>query len=207
MIKILRYLLIFILFSLPLNAESIDKVVINGNKRISDETIKIYGEINNTKNYTEKNSNLILKNLYSTGFFENVEILFDKNTLTINLKEYPTINQLIIVGEKSKKYVNEIKKSISSKQKKSLNKSNLAKDINLIKSLYSSLGYNFAKVETKLKKIDNENYDLLFQIERGKKTKISKINFIGNNSIRTKRLKSIIASEESKFWKDITMLE
>ncbi len=204
MIKILRYLLIFILLSLPLNAESIDKVVINGNKRISDETIKIYGEINNTKNYTEKNSNLILKNLYSTGFFENVEILFDKNTLIINLKEYPTINQLIIVGEKSKKYVNEIKKSISSKQKKSLNKSNLAKDINLIKSLYSSLGYNFAKVETKLKKIDNENYDLLFQIERGKKTKISKINFIGNNNIRTKRLKSIIASEESKFWKVIS---
>ena len=204
MIKIFRYLFILILFSLPLKAESIDKVVINGNKRISDETIKIYGEINNIKSYTEKNSNLILKNLYSTGFFENVQILFEKNTLIINLKEYPTINQLIIVGEKNKNYVNEIKKNILSKQKKYLNKSNLAKDIDLIKRLYSSLGYNFVKVETKLKKIDNENYDLLFQVERGKKTKISKINFIGNNSVRTKRLKSIIASEESKFWKVIS---
>ena len=80
----------------------------------------------------------------------------------------------------------------------------MVKDIELIKDLYSSLGYNFAKVETKIKKIDDENFDLLIEINRGKKTKISTIKFIGNESIRTKRLKSIIASEENKFWKFIT---
>ena len=142
---------------------------------MSDETVKIYGEINNTKTYSEKNVNRILKNLYDTEFFENVEILFENNTLIVNLKEYPTINQLIIIGEKSNKFETEIKKIISSKEKKSLNRSNLAKDINLIKSLYSSLGYNFAKIEAKLKKIDEDNYDLLFEIERGEKTKISSI--------------------------------
>ena len=74
----------------------------------------------------------------------------------------------------------------------------------MIKSLYSSLGYNFAKIEAKLKKIDEDNYDLLFEIERGEKTKISSISFVGNNNVRTKRLKSVIASEEDKFWKIIS---
>ena len=204
MVKIIKLLLILSLFSFPLKAENINNIIINGNKRVSDETVKIYGEINNTKTYSEKNANRILKNLYDTEFFENVEILFENNTLIVNLKEYPTINQLIIIGEKSNKFETEIKKIISSKEKKSLNRSNLAKDINLIKSLYSSLGYNFAKIEAKLKKIDEDNYDLLFEIERGEKTKISSISFVGNNNVRTKRLKSVISSEEDKIWKIIS---
>ena len=115
--------------------------------------MKIYGEIKDTKIYSETKSNQILRNLYDTGFFENVEVLFKNNTLTINLKEYPTINQLIIIGEKSNKYIDEIKRVINSKEKKSLNNSNLSKDVNIIKNLYSSLGYNFVKVDTSLKKL------------------------------------------------------
>ena len=160
MVRFFKYFLIITCLSSPIKAADIDKVIINGNKRVSDETIKIYGEINNIKKYSEINSNTILKNLYETGFFENVEVLYDNKTLIVNLKEYPTINQLVIVGEKSKKFEDEIRKIIYSKQKKSLNKSNLVKDVDLIKSLYSSLGYNFVKVETKLKKIDDNNYDL-----------------------------------------------
>ena len=182
----------------PLKAEQIKNVKINGNKRVSDETVKIYGEINSYKTFSEINSNKILKNLFATGFFENVQIEYKNETLIINLKEYPVINQLILIGEKSNKFQEQIKKLINSKEKKSFNKSNLVKDIELIKDLYSSLGYNFAKVETKIKKIDDENFDLLIEINRGKKTKISTIKFIGNESIRTKRLKSI-ASEENKF--------
>ena len=204
MTKLFKFLTVIVFLSMPLNAQEISKVIINGNKKVSSETIKIYGEIDKVKNYTEKNSNMILKNLYDTGFFENVEVLVQNDTLIINVKEYPTINQVIIVGEKSNKYKEEIKKVINSKEKKSLNKSNLLKDVSIIKSLYSSLGFNFAKVEAKLNKIDKENFDLLFEIERGKKTKISTINFIGNNNVRTKRLKSIIASEEDKFWKVIS---
>tara|TARA_B100001059_G_C17822625_1_gene579273 strand:+ start:401 stop:2632 length:2232 start_codon:yes stop_codon:yes gene_type:complete len=204
MVKILAKILIIFLFSFSLKAENINNILINGNKKISDETIKIYGEINNTKKYSEQNSNKILKNLYATGFFENVEVLFENNNLIINVKEYPTINQLLLVGEPSKKFEDEIKKIISSKEKRSLNKSNLVNDVNIIKSLYSSLGYNFATVEAKLKKIDDENFDLLFEIDRGNKTKIYSINFLGNENVRSKRLRNIIASEEDKFWKVIS---
>ena len=49
MVKILKYILIFTFLTLPLKAENIKNVLINGNKRVSDETIKIYGEINNIK--------------------------------------------------------------------------------------------------------------------------------------------------------------
>ena len=114
------------------------------------------------------------------------------------------INQLVIVGEKSNKYKDQIRKIIKSKAKKSFIKSNLARDIDLIKNLYSSLGYNFTNVEANFKKIDQSRIDLILKIDKGDKTKISKINFLGNNNVRSSRLIDVIASEEDKFWKFIT---
>ena len=199
--KIIAVLFTFLVLTLPLKAEVVKNIIINGNERISNETVKVYGGIELNKELSERDSNDILKNLYDTGFFESVEVLFENNKLIVNLKEYPSINQLIIIGEKSQKYQKEIKKLINSKEKRSLIKSNLSKDAEIIKTLYSSLGFNFAKVETKLKKIDDNSFDLLFEIVRGEKTRITSISFIGNKSIRDMRLKTVIASEVNKFWK------
>ena len=201
MIKKTTLLIFFLLFFSVLKAEIIKEIVIEGNKRVSDETIKVYGEIELNKNFSENDLNKVLNNLYSTEFFENIEIKFSKNILKINLQEYPVISQLIIIGEEKKAYKEQIIKLIKLKEKKSFIKSYLNKDIEIIKQLYSTLGYNFSEVEGKIRKVDNDNLDLLIKINRGEKTKISSVNFIGNKSIRSKRLKDIIASEEDKFWK------
>ena len=103
--------------------------------------------------------------------------------------------------ENQKKYVEELKRLIRSKEKGSYIKNNLSKDVDIIKKIYASLGYNFATVETKIREIDNRNIDLVFEVERGNQTKITKINFTGDKKIREKRLRDIIASEEDKFWK------
>ena len=97
-IKIL--FILFITCSFGNANETSKQIKINGNQRISDETIKIYGEIDLNKTINEKEINKILKNLYSTNFFENVNVSFSNNVLKIDLKEYPVVNQLILVGEK-----------------------------------------------------------------------------------------------------------
>ena len=45
--------------------------------------------------------NEITKNLYSTDF-SDVNVKFENSVLYISLKEYPLVNQLVIVGEKQK---------------------------------------------------------------------------------------------------------
>ncbi len=204
MTKRILVLSIFLLFFSALKAEVVENIIIEGNKRISDETIKIYGDIEIKKNFTESDINKVLSNLNSTNFFKNIEINLDNKTLKIVVEEYPFVNQLIILGEPKKGNVEEIKKLIQVKSKRPFIKANLTKDIDIIKKLYSSLGYNFAKVDTKIKNIDKENLDLLIEIERGEQTKISSINFIGNKNIRSRRLRDVIASEEDKFWKVIS---
>ena len=202
--KILFPILIILLYFGSLNAEIVNKIIIEGNKRVSQETIKIYGDIELNKDYSDKKINEILKNLYETDFFEDINVKLQNNTLRIVVKEYPIISQLLIIGESRNSFKEQIKKNMRLKEKRSFIKSYLARDIDIIKSLYSSIGYNSSEVEAKVKKIDENNFDILIDIKRGVQTKISSVKFIGNNNIRSSRLKDIIASEEDKFWKVIS---
>ena len=54
--------------------------------------------------------NRILNDLYSTSFFENVELNLINGVLIINLTEYPMINQLILLGGQIKITKKELKK-------------------------------------------------------------------------------------------------
>ncbi len=199
-INIISFLFFLTTFA---QAEIVKKILINGNKRVSDETIKIYGDMKVNENYSEKKLNDILNNLYKTNFFEDIDIKLSNNILTVNLKEFLTINQIIIIGEKSRNRNEQIKKIISLKEKQSFIKSNLSNDIELIKNYYSSSGFNSAKIQAKIKNFEN-SVDLIFDITIGNETKISSINFTGNKKISDKRLRDIIASEEHKFWKVIS---
>ncbi len=203
--KIFFITLISFLLTSFLKAEVIKQVTISGNKRVSEETIKIYGNIKIGKNYSEQDLNKVLNDLYSTNFFRDVRVELVNGNLKVNLIEYPVINTLILLGENSNKYKEEIKKIILSKEKDSFIKSNISKDVELIKKLYSSVGYNFVKVETKIRESNNKDkIDLIFEINRGEITKISKISFLGDKKVREKRLRDIVASEEDKFWKFIS---
>ena len=69
-----KYILLFILYIFTVftisnaNSEIVEKIQINGNNRISEETIKVYGDIEINKNYSEIDLNKIINNLYSTEF-------------------------------------------------------------------------------------------------------------------------------------------
>ena len=200
-----KILILFITFTSISYAEIIKGIKITGNDRVSEETIKVYGAIDEGKtDYSKQDLDKILKNIYETNFFKNVSVEIKNQFLIIDLEEYPVINQLVLLGEKANRIKEQIKKIIKSKEKNSFIQNNLINDINTIKSLYSTIGYNFAEVTTKVKEIDAKNLDLIFEINRGEITRISKISFLGDKKIKEKRLRDIIASEENKFWKFIT---
>jgi len=204
MFKIIFFISMLVFSVNVSNAEIVTSIQINGNQRVSDETIKIYGNIKLNKDYNESDLNKILNNLFSTNFFEDVRVEISKNVLIINLTEFAVVRNLTIVGEERPKYVKEIKKQILLKEKNSFIETDLSKSIDIIKSLYASLGFNFTEINSSIKKIDDRNVDLILEIIKGKETKISKITFSGDKKVKEKRLRDIIASEENRFWKFIS---
>ena len=202
--KRILIILYLILFTNHLSAEIINKIDITGNDRVSDETVKVYGDISINQNVDNIKINEIIKNLYSTNFFEDIKVSVSNNILSIKLIEYPIINEIIIVGETANKFKEQIKKQIKSKKNGPFVKSLISDDETTIKKLYSSLGFNFLEVKSKVEKFPNKIVNIYFELEKGEKTKISKINFKGDKKIRDRRLRDIITSQEAKFWKVLT---
>ena len=108
--KIIYFLFVFQFLTLKSSAEIVKKIEIIGNKRITDETVLIYGNIKKDVDYSENDLNNIIKNLYETEFFNDIDINLSGNILTVKLEEYPIINQLIITGEKALDTLNKLKK-------------------------------------------------------------------------------------------------
>ena len=195
------FIFFFLLCISSLKAEIVNVIKITGNKRISEETIKVYGEIEPNKDYTEIDINEILQKLYETDFFQDIVINLENNTLSINVKEYPYIYSVDLEGEKSTTIKKEILKKLQLKEKDSFIENKILEEISLIKKLYNSLGYNFVKVESRLERIDENRVNLVYNVDKGNKTYITSIKFIGDKKIKEKRLRDIIVSEEHKFWK------
>ena len=195
------FLIFFILITSNLKAEIIKNFIVEGNERISVETIKVYSGIELNKSYDQDSINNALKELYSTNFFEDIQISIEGDTFKIYVKEYPLINSVELEGEKSNTVKKSVLERLSLKSSGSFIESSLNEDVNLLKKIYASIGFNFAQVEAKIEKFSNNRINLIYVLDKGKKTDIKKINFIGDKKLKERRLRDIIVSEEAKFWK------
>ena len=202
------FLGLFILMSYTsfLKAEKVNEIIISGNERISEETLIVYGEISKNKDYTQEEINNIIKKLYDTKFFSKISINFSNGVLKINVKENPIINSISLQGEPTKKFTKALLNFMTLKEKSSFIKNDVKKDVEIIREFYNQLGYYSSTVEARTIEVKGGNnlIDLIFIIDKGKREKITKIFFIGEKKIKTKRLRDVIATEEAKFWKFIS---
>ena len=186
-------------------AEKINNIEITGNKRISDETIKILGEISLDSQFNNSKLNKVLKNLYETNFFNDIQISIENKTLIIKLSENPIIENIDIIGIKSKKFKENILENMVLKNRMSYTENQLQRDIDSINNILKANGFYFSKVQSSLEKNDELNsVRLRVDIEQGEKARITEIIFLGDKKIKDKKLLEVIASEEHKFWKFIS---
>ena len=202
MLKINIILIYFlIIFSTILRAETIKEIKIDGNQRISVETIKMFTEVSIEDDLSENDINQILKKLYNTNFFDLVSVKILNKVLLINVKENPIIQNIDYKGIKSSKILQDLKKNVILKSRSSFNEVLLDRDRKGIKSFLKNLGYYFSKIEILIEELEDNKINLTYNISLGERAKIKKISFIGEKIFKDKKLKGVILSEEYKFWK------
>ena len=204
-IKLLSSIILAISLSfMSVKSEIVKNIEILGNERVSNETILMFSDVNINDDLTENRINSILKLLYETNFFKDVSVSFNSSKLSITVIENPIIQSITYNGIKSDTLKEKILKNVKLKSRSSYNEVILARDENTILSSLKELGYYFSKVDIQLVELENNKIDLIFDIDLGNKSKIKKISFIGDKKIKDGKLKSVIISEEYKFWKFIS---
>ncbi len=203
-----RIILLFFILNflfLPISfAEIIKKIEIKGNTRISDETILMFSRINEGQNIDNTELNEIIKNLYNSNFFKDVSVKFKNSIISINVEEAPLIKDIKISGIKAEKIKKIIKDSLILKPRGSYNNFFLSEEKKIIQSKLKSAGYYFSKIDPFIELLDDNMVSIDYRIELGEKSKIGKISFIGDKVYKDNKLRSILVSEEYRFWKFIS---
>ncbi len=202
-----KFLIILIYNFLILNlsyAENIQEILIKGNDRISKETILIFASISKEDTVSTNEINSILKNLYETNYFKDVKISIEDKKLVIFVEENPIIENINFNGIKSKTLRKNVLSKVKLKARSSYNEFLIKNDKDAILIALKNYGYFNPEVNVSVEDISDNKVNINFDIEIGSKAKIRKISFIGNKIFKDGKLKSVIISEEYKFWKFIS---
>ena len=205
MLRIIFISLILLLNSVfQVNSEIINDVIIKNNNRVPKATILTFGNIKMGSDYSEKDLNNILKNLYNTNFFSDIKLEVKDNVLILTVVENKIIQQIQVKGIKAKKTSKLLLEAMKLQDKSPYNEYSASQDLTLIKNILSTQGYYFAKVKSSIQENSNDTVNLIYEIELGEKALISKIEFTGDKKIKDRKLRNVITSEENRFWKFIS---
>jgi len=194
-------ILLFLSFSiLPTKSfsqeDTISSIIVNGNKRITSETIIAISEIENGALYSPSQLNSALQLIKKSTFFKTATVSFANNILTINVVENPTINTINFEGNSTLKDEN-LSELIFSKERQTLSISKTEKDSDVIASAYADTGRISASITPKIVELSDNRVDLIFEIIEGRITEVEKITFTGNRIFSDFRLKGVISTKQA----------
>ena len=92
--------MVLLLASFWVHADSfvVENIEVNGIKKITIGTVFSYLPVNVGESLDIENTPEIIRELYSTGFFDDIELLRRGNTLIIKVRERPSIAEVNFEG-------------------------------------------------------------------------------------------------------------
>jgi outer membrane protein insertion porin family len=139
-----------------------------------------------------------LKDLFATELFADVQIRNDGGNVTIEVKENPVINRIILEGNKRLK-AEKITPEIKLAPRQIFTRSKVRADVGRIIELYKRQGRFAASVEPKMVMLEQNRVDIVFEINEGPKSKVRKINIIGNDAFNDGALRGEMITKQASF--------
>jgi outer membrane protein insertion porin family len=181
---------------------TIRSIAVVGNERLEAQTILSYLRLRVGQSYDRAALDQALKDLAATELFKDCQITDEGGALTIQVTENPVINRVILEGNKRLKE-DKIRPEIKLAPRQIFTRSKVRADVARIIELYKRQGRFAATVEPKMVSLDQSRVDVVFEINEGPKSKVRRINIIGNERFRDKQLFGEMATKASRF---MTML-
>ena len=182
---------------------NIFEIIVQGAKRIDPETIISFGQIELGEQFDDAKLNDIIKNLFNTGLFADVQLSLQDGLLTIVVEENPLINRVIFEGN-DRIDAEDLERELQLKPRRVLTRTKVQQDTQRLIDIYRLTGRFGVKVQPQLVMLEQNRVDLIFEIDEGALSKISKISFIGNNKFSDSKLRDVIQSKEDGFYRFLT---
>ncbi len=165
---------------------TVGDIRVEGLQRISEGTVFNYLPVNIGDKLDGQRVGEAMRALYATGFFRDVELRRDGNTLLVVVVERPSIAKFELKGNKDIK-TEDLQKSLRNvglAQGKIFDRSVLDEVKQYLTDQYFSRGKYAVRVDTKVTDLPGNKVDVIVDIKEGKRARIRMINLVGNTTFK-----------------------
>ena len=168
------------------DAFTVGDIRVEGLQRISEGTVFNYLPVNIGDHLDDQRIGEALRALYATGFFRDVELRRDGNTLLVVVVERPSIAKFEVKGNKDIKTEDLTKslRNVGLAQGKTFDRSVLDEVKQYLTDQYFSRGKYAVRVDTKVTDLPGNKVDVVVDIKEGKRAKIEMINLVGDTKFK-----------------------
>lgn len=184
----------------PNPAGTIAAIQVEGNQRIETNTILSYMLLRPGDPFDPGLMDRSLKTLYATGLFSDVKLARQGDTLVVNVHENPVVNQVAFEGNHELTDA-QLEAGIALKPRSVFTAAAAEADRRAILGLYAAKGFYAATVAPKIIKLPDNRVNVVFEINDGKATYISRIVFVGNHAFSASTLLDVVSSREEAWWR------
>jgi outer membrane protein insertion porin family len=189
--------LVSALTSTPASAQTVQSIEVQGNRRVEVETIRSYFKPGPGGRLDQAAIDDGLKALIETGLFQDVRISRGAGgRLVVTVVENPVINRIAFEGNKKVKD-EQLSAEIQSKPRGTFSRPVVQSDALRIAEIYRRSGRYDVHVTPEIIEQPNNRVDLIFTVEEGPKTGVKSIEFVGNVTYSSYRLRDVIKTRES----------
>lgn len=177
-------------YAYAFDAFVIEDIQIQGLQRITEGTVLNYLPVNVGDTLSEQRTSEVLKALFNTGFFQDIQLSKENNILVITVLERPTIGKITIEGNKdiSVENLKTTLKETGLAEGFVFDRSTLDMVRNELERMYFGHGKYSVKVDTLVTEQDNNRVDIEITVFEGQAAHIKAINIIGNHEFKTSEL-------------------
>jgi outer membrane protein insertion porin family len=179
---------------------TIQAIQVEGNQRIEPGTIRSYMLVQPGDPFDPDRLDRSLKTLYATGLFQDVRLDRSGNTLVVHVVENPLVDKVAFEGN-HKLSDDQLRPEVQLKPRAVYTPALAEADRRKILDAYAQHGYYDASVTPQLIRLPQNRVDVVYQINDGPSTLISKIAFVGNHAFSEDRLSDVINSREERWWR------
>ncbi len=171
------------LFSAHADSFIVDNIKIEGLQRLPDGTLLNYLPVAVGDPIDDNQVTYAISELYKTGFFADVKLLRDNDTLVVRVKERPSIAEVEFSGNSDidDDALKDALLDIGVTRGQIYNRSLLDKLTLELERVYFSQGKYGVKINSEITELDQNRVDIKITISEGQVALIKHINIVGND--------------------------
>ena len=181
----------------------VEDIRVDGIQRISEGNIFSFIPIEVGDEFAPALARSAIRDLYQTGFFSDVELLRDNNTLIIRVQERPAISSISITGNRQIK-TEEMMPALAGigiAEGEIFNQLNLDRIQQELIRQYFGRGYYNVDVDMQVSNLVRNRVSLVIDITEGDQAQVRHINIVGNKSFTEDELRDDFETDTKRGWR------